>query len=34
MKSQKDEITDEQLEEALQGDIPDEFTCALSFCVI
>lgn len=36
-KSQKrndDEITDEQLEDALGGDIPDEFTCALSFCLL
>lgn len=32
-KERKGEITDEELEDALQGDIPDEFACALSFCV-
>lgn len=32
-KERKGEITDEELEDALQGDIPDDFACALSFCV-
>ncbi|KAL4505185.1 hypothetical protein ABPG72_016252 [Tetrahymena utriculariae] len=32
--NKNDEISDEQLEDALGGDIPDEFTCALSFCLL